>query len=367
MTKEDTGFHTKYRPTDLDQLIGHEKAVTILRGIASSGKIPGAISIFGPSSAGKTTLARAFAATVNGKPVEHQGGDYIELDVGSQRSIDDVRELIRLSKFRPQGKRKFIVLDECQAILSTPASATALLVSIESAAKTDTTWIICSMDPEKFRSNNNGKALLNRCNTQIVLEPHTNPELFKQGMRIVRGEAMSYVDKEVVKTVVKNSGGLMRNVANLLQNLQSYYEGMDKKPKALGPEDVSEILQVSESKDDKLVVPIVVGTLTGKFKLVQRNLIDVQDGFSMINKLLWASQFLVNNAVLEGERHPKVWWSPTNKELANLTKDVPFGHLAALSAAMIEVKSKSQAFGVGETELISFHLYKLVKLLYSKT
>lgn len=363
---EDTSLATKYRPGTLDRIIGHGKAVTVLKGVVASGKIPGVIAFMGPTSVGKTTLARAFAADVNGKPVAQQGQDYFEADIGSQRSIDDIREFQRYSKFQPTLKRRFIVLDEAQAVLSNQPAATALLKSLEGSGTTKTTWILCSMEPDKFKSTSNGKAILNRCNVQVVLEPHTNLDLFKQGMRIVKGERMDYVDKEVVKKlVVKAAGGEMRGVANALQSLQSYWAGLAEKPEVLTDEDIDEVAKIAASPDDALVVPVIVGVLTGKFAQVQRNLIDVKDGFQFINKCLWASQFLLNNAVLQGERHPKVWWTPVNKQIMKaLSESKPtLGQLAALSATMIEVKSKAGAFAVGETELLSLHFYKLIKEL----
>ena len=75
-----TDFHSKYRPETLDRIIGHSAAVTRLKGMVASGNIPGAILFTGPSSVGKTTLARAFAAAVNGKPIEEQQQDFKEVN-----------------------------------------------------------------------------------------------------------------------------------------------------------------------------------------------------------------------------------------------------------------------------------------------
>lgn len=123
----DTALHTKYRPTSLDKLIGHEEAVTRMKGMISSGKIPSAILITGPTSVGKTTIARAFVSDLNGSPDFIKSPDYREINVADQRGIDDIRDLVRLSKLRPMvGKKKVFLLDECQALVSSPAAAACI-------------------------------------------------------------------------------------------------------------------------------------------------------------------------------------------------------------------------------------------------
>jgi DNA polymerase III gamma/tau subunit len=96
-------WNTKHRPTTIDDMIGHEQAVTRIRGMIKTGEYPSAILITGVTSVGKTTIARALATTINGKPISDQirSGTYKEMDGGTQRTIDDMRELIKLSRFRP--------------------------------------------------------------------------------------------------------------------------------------------------------------------------------------------------------------------------------------------------------------------------
>ena len=120
----DNNFHTKYRPQTLDEVIGHEAAVARLKGQVKTGKLRSAYLFTGPSSVGKTTLARCLAAEINGKPVSQQVGDYRELNAGDQKSIEDMRELIRMSKFKPTGKKRVFMIDEAQALLTNAAAAT---------------------------------------------------------------------------------------------------------------------------------------------------------------------------------------------------------------------------------------------------
>jgi len=362
MDEQDALLATKYRPRTLDQLIGHEKVVTRVKGMLASGKIPSALLITGPSSAGKTTLARAMAAEINGKPADKQS-DLRELNGADQRSIEDMRELIKLSKFKPQGKKRIFIIDECQQILSNAAAASALLKPMEDSGRTDTIWVLCSMDPSKFTSTQTGKAIANRC-VQLVLEPHTDADLMKQAKRIVKGEEMGYLrSTELIQKIIEKSNSEMRTLANLIQSVRDYYEGLDKKPKLLDEAAIASVLAASEDSEEKLVQQVIVGALTGKFAQVQLALLEVSDGFQFLNKLLWASGFLVSNAALNGRRHPKVWATSLNKSILEALKEskVTFGQYAGLQECLVNTKITASSFAIGIPELISARIYRYIK------
>lgn len=358
-------FHTKHRPQNLDQIIGHEAAVTRLKGAIAKGELPNALAFFGPSSAGKTTLARAFAAGVNGLKTIGESRDYTEINAAEARTIDDVRQMLQQSKFRPQHKKRVICIDEAQGFLSNAVAAQAMLKPLEEPSK-DTIWILCSMDPSKFQSGN-GKALANRC-SQFVLEPHTQGDMLKQALRIAKAEKMTYVmdeERSLLKTVVRNCQE-MRTLSNLMESLQQYYDGMDKKPKLLSKDNVSAILASSESADDVLALTVMEAVYKGAFKVVQRSLLDVKEGFTFINKLMWLNSYVLNNMVLEGARHPKVFGSQHARTLASRAKDVSLGQLAACHATLVEVKSQAAAFATSPEELLSARLYRLIKEIHAK-
>jgi len=108
--------------------------------------------------------------------------------------------------------------------------------------------------------------------------------------------------------------------------------------------------------------------LTGKYAVVHKALLDVAEPYTFINKLGYAASFLLSNAVLDGARHPKVWWTNTNKELVSKLKkaEVKLGAYAALNEAIVNLKAQAAGFTVEETALISARLYRLIKDLFSK-
>ena len=347
----DSTFHSKFRPKTLDKVIGHEQAVATLKGMLENP--PGAILICGPTSVGKTTLARAFAQGIlDCDPT--LSTDYKETDAGVERTIDDIREIIRWSKFSPIGNRRIIVIDEAQSLMSNKIAASALLKVLEEAGKTKTVWILCSMEPDKFNSST-GKAIANRC-TKFILNPPNDSELTKQARRIRKMAEMDYVSDEQIKFVVDGSGGEMRNVANLMQQIFAYVKNTgDKKIKEL-----PSLLKLASHSDDELVVEVFKAWSNKDYAKVHRALMDVTEGFQFVNKLVWSSQFLMNQAA-SGGRHQKVWYTDLNKKISAALKGQKLRVTAQMYHDCVQIKSRASRFEIPEMDLISTSIFKSIE------
>ena len=124
----------KYRPTTFDDLIGQEAMVRILRNAFAIGRVAHAFMLTGVRGVGKTTTARIIARALNCIGPDGAGGptadpcgvcancigiladrhpDVIEMDAASRTGVDDMREVIEATRFRPmQARTKVFVIDE---------------------------------------------------------------------------------------------------------------------------------------------------------------------------------------------------------------------------------------------------------------
>lgn len=359
-------FALKYRPKNFKQIIGHEDVVTRLKGLVSSDKVPNAIFLSGPPSVGKTTLARCFAAELNGvRSFSELGPDYLEQNFADRGNIEDVRSLEKTSKFKPRHKYRVIVLDEAHGVLRNGTAANAFLKPLEEPSP-QTVWVLCSMSPEAFSNTTTGRALLSRC-THFKLEAPSEADMTKLARRILKNEDMLSYARPLIPDLVSASNFEMRTLSNLIQGLQQYYEGLEKKPKQLKTEDISSVVRSSTESagDDALAIDVLMAVYTSSFIEAQRSLLDVKEPFMFINKLVNMNQFLMNSTILKGAKHRKVWFTTSNKALLQRAKKgkINLATIAEANAHLIETKGMVQASTVPADELISARVYRLIQSL----
>jgi DNA polymerase-3 subunit gamma/tau len=124
----------KYRPKNFDELIGQDALVKILRRAFALNRVAHAFMLTGVRGVGKTTTARIIARALNCTGLDGKGGptadpcgmcdncrailadrhpDVLEMDAASRTGVDDVREIIEATRFRPmQARTKVFIIDE---------------------------------------------------------------------------------------------------------------------------------------------------------------------------------------------------------------------------------------------------------------
>ena len=118
-------FHRKYRPEELDEVIGQDPVVKSLKKLFK-GDLPHAFLFTGGSGTGKTTLARIVAAQVG-----CEGKGVTEIDAATHTGIDDWREIASQLRYSAIGGNgtKFVIVDECHQL--SKSSWNSLLKIIE--------------------------------------------------------------------------------------------------------------------------------------------------------------------------------------------------------------------------------------------
>lgn len=154
----------KYRPANFEELIGQESISQTLSLALDANRLSHAYLFSGLRGSGKTSTARIFAKALicdlgpTSKPcgtcpnctMAAQGRhiDIIEMDAASSRKIDDIRDLIEHTKYKPaSAKFKVFIIDEVHML--TKEAFNALLKTLEEPPSY-VKFILATTDPLKL-------------------------------------------------------------------------------------------------------------------------------------------------------------------------------------------------------------------------
>jgi len=154
----------KYRPATFDDLIGQEAVSQTLSLALDGNRLSHAYLFSGLRGSGKTSTARIFAKALlcekgaTSHPcgicthcimaAENRHMDIIEMDAASNRGIDDIKDLIEHTKYKPSSARyKIFIIDEVHML--TNQAFNALLKTLEEPPDF-VKFILATTDPLKL-------------------------------------------------------------------------------------------------------------------------------------------------------------------------------------------------------------------------
>jgi DNA polymerase III subunit gamma/tau len=227
----------KYRPRNFAEMVGQPHVVQALGNALAQGRLHHAYLFTGTRGIGKTTISRILAKSLNCTGADGQGGitaqpcgvcpactaidadryiDYIELDAASNRSIDEIRDLIERAAYKPSvGRFKVFMIDEAHQL--TKDAFNALLKTLEEPPDY-LKFVLATTDPEKMLPT-----VLSRC-LQFNLRPMA-PETVQGHLETVLNAEGVAFEPAALRVLGKAARGSMRDALSLTDQAIAYGAG----------------------------------------------------------------------------------------------------------------------------------------------
>ena len=227
----------KYRPRTFAQMVGQEHVVQALSNALQTQRLHHAYLFTGTRGIGKTTVSRILAKSLNCTGPDGTGGitaepcgvcsacteidadryiDYIELDAASNRSIDEIRDLIERAAYKPGiGRFKVFMIDEAHQL--TKDAFNALLKTLEEPPEY-LKFVLATTDPDKMLPT-----VLSRC-LQFNLRPMA-PATVREHLHRVLGAENVPFDEGSLRLLARAARGSMRDGLSLTDQAIAYGSG----------------------------------------------------------------------------------------------------------------------------------------------
>ncbi|MCR4328003.1 MAG: DNA polymerase III subunit gamma/tau [Patescibacteria group bacterium] len=236
-------LYRKYRPKKLDDILGQDTNVALLKSAARQGKIGHAYLFYGPRGTGKTSTARLIAKLLNcekrkldlkfgetGEPcntclacisVDTQNSfDVIEIDAASNRGIDEIRNLKESIITAPaRGSHKIYIIDEAHMLTS--AAWNALLKTLEEPPR-HAVIILATTEYEKLPPT-----IISRTQ-RFLFKRLTKEQLVKKLAHIAKIEHIK-IDDDALELIAATSEGSARDAESLLDQAAGWNSHIDAK------------------------------------------------------------------------------------------------------------------------------------------
>lgn len=227
-TESFTALYLKYRPQNLDQLIGQDNVKKTLLSSFNNSKLSHAYLFVGPRGTGKTSTARILAKMVNCEKkdkapcnqcatclsiTDGSNLDLIEIDAASNRGIDDIRSLRENIKLSPSSlNKKVYIIDEVHML--TTEAFNALLKTLEEPP-THAIFILATTEGQKIP-----QTILSRVQ-RLDFKLASTLDIETALKNVINGEKID-IDDEAIKLIARAAEGGFRDAIKILDQLKDF-------------------------------------------------------------------------------------------------------------------------------------------------
>jgi len=222
----------KYRPHRFEDLVGQSTVSQTLSLALDSNRLSHAYLFSGLRGSGKTSTARIMAKALlcsegpTSKPCEvcdncksaneNRHLDIIEMDAASNRGIDDIKDLIEHTKYKPSSARfKVFIIDEVHML--TPQAFNALLKTLEEPPGF-VKFILATTDPLKLPAT-----ILSRTQ-HFRFNKIANSDVIHHLAHILNEENLEF-DTDALEIISRSGQGSLRDTLTLLDQAIIFSRG----------------------------------------------------------------------------------------------------------------------------------------------
>ena len=286
MSEKSQVLALKYRPKSFEKLIGQEAVSQTLIQALSAKRLSHAYLFSGLRGSGKTSTARIFAKALvcekGPTPTpcetcihctmanENRHIDIIEMDAASSRKIDDVRDLIEQTKYRPStAVFKIFIIDEVHML--TKEAFNALLKTLEEPPPY-VKFILATTDPLKLPAT-----ILSRTQ-HFRFKQISRNDIVHHLAHILNQEEIAY-EIEGLEMLARSGNGSLRDTLTLLDQAILYSKGHVRSSVVasmlglLDPQRLEEIFEMLFEEDRKGILDVIKELETHECEIVIDELI----------------------------------------------------------------------------------------------
>lgn len=364
----------KYRPKDLNDLVGQDILEKSLRSCLDSKKVPHAFLFHGIRGVGKTTTARILArclccigtdgnTDITSSPCgicrsciamnQEQHLDVMEFDAASRTGVDDIRDIIDATQYAPVlGRYKIFIIDEVHML--SKSAFNALLKTLEEPPA-HVKFIFATTEVQKVP-----ETILSRCMT-FQLTPVSTIELSKHLIFIAQKEGFDLVP-QAAELISEESEGSVRDALSILEQALMLSEDtkqvtQDTVLNMLGGASADEInellkmilnartkeaLEKSEELFSKGADPFILFKSLQEilYKTITKKVNGQLDEYSLSNLLYLWQILLKQTENMKNALYPKY---VLNAAIVILSHTASFSNIESLMINETETQSKQQA------------------------